>query len=181
MPTLFTKNVNENVVVSSINDSLLLILNMKTLIGAEFRTAVQKFESLIDELAVTADFFDFVVGDLDKISEIFECLKSRQSAGSNCIQRERRPYSLFIAGAYLEDQICICALNALAVGYDVYLLNDFTMPRNITHRETFIARLTQAGVVLSTVQQMLYQWLAVETDQDRKTVLKKLLDYPYSL
>jgi Isochorismatase family len=178
---MFTKGVRQNEVVHSIDDSLLLVLNPKNFSGSKFADTVKKIEALAERLTVAVDFFDFIVGDLDKMNEIFECLKRRQSEGEKRTDREIRPTSLFISGAYLEDQISICALNALAVGYDVYLLNDATAPRDVTHRETFIARLTQAGVVLSTVQQMLYQWLAVETDQDRKDALRKLLGYPNSI
>jgi hypothetical protein len=179
--TMFTKNINQNDVVHSIDDSLLLVLNTKNFVGSEFKETLRTIEVLAEKLSATIDFFEFIVGDLGKMNEIFECLKRRQSEGEKRVDREIRPSSLFIAGAYLEDQISICALNALAIGYDVYLLNDVTIPRDTLHRETFIARLSQAGVVLSTVQQMLYQWLAVETDQNRKDTLRKLLDYPASV
>ena len=178
---MFTRNVSQNDVVHSIDDSLLLILNLNNLVASHFHEAISRIESLKELPAVTIISFDFIVGDLDKMSEIFVCLKRRQSEGEKRIDREIRPASLFIAGAYLEDQISICALNALAVGYDVFLLNDATAPRDTVQRETFIARLTQAGVVLSTVQQMLYQWLAVELDIDRKNALRKLLGYPVSI
>jgi hypothetical protein len=176
---MFTRNIGQNAVVHSIDDSLLLVLNIKNV--SDSQDAVQIIEDLSERLSATVVSFDFIVGDLNKMTEIFECLKQHQANGEKSTGRQIRPSSLFIAGAYLEDQISICALNALAIGYDVYLLDDITAPRDAAHRETFIARLMQAGVVLSTVQQMLYQWLAVEINIDRKEVLKKLLGYPNSL
>jgi hypothetical protein len=177
MATMFTKYTNPTEVVHSIDDSHLLILNSKIFTSAEFQGTLQKIELLAEQLSIVVDCFDFVVGDCDKIVEIFAGLKRQQSEVEPRIDRELRPCSILIAGTYLEDQISICALNALAVGYEVYLLNDATAPRDVTHRETFVSRFTKAGIVLSTVQQMLYQWLAVETDQTRKETLTKLFSY----
>jgi hypothetical protein len=178
---MFTKDVSQNGVVHAINDSFLLILNASSFASPEFQDASQKIASLKVQFSINAASFDFVIGDFDKLSEIFDRLKRNRADSEKRVDREIRPSSLFIAGAYLEDQISICALNTLAVGYDVFLLNDVTIPRDTGHRETFIARLTQAGVVLSTVQQMFYQWLAVETDQDRKNALGTLLSHPNSI
>lgn len=177
---MFTKKSDENEVVHRVNDSIVLILNLRSVVGTGSSEFSEKIRDLEKSLSLIVVSFDFLVGDIDKMTEIFECLKRRHSDCEKRSDRQFQPSSLFIAGAYLEDQISICALNALAVGYDVYLLNDVTIPRDIVHRETFIARLTQAGVVLSTQQQMLYQWLAVEPDQNRKDALRKLLGYPNS-
>lgn len=181
MAVMFTGNISRNDVVHSIDDSLLLLLNAKSVIDSHFQKLVKGIDDFTKQLLVAVVSHDFIVGDLDKISEIFQHLLRHQTKDEKRVDRDIRPSSLFIAGAYLEDQISICALNALAAGYDVYLLNDVTIPRDTVHRETFIARLTQAGVVLSTVQQMLYQWLAVETNQDRKHALRELLGYPDSI
>ena len=178
---MFTRNIGQNAVVHSLDDSLLLVLNIKNVSHSHSLDAVQTIEDLSERLSATVVSFDFIVGDINKMTEIFECLKQHQADSEKSTDREIRPSSLFIAGAYLEDQISICALNALAIGYDVYLLDDVTVPRDTAHRDTFIARLVQAGVVLSTVQQMVYQWLAVEINVDRKEVLKKLLGYPNSI
>jgi hypothetical protein len=177
MATIFTKYTNPTEVVHSIDDSHLLILNSKVFISAEFQGTLQKIELLAEQLSIVVDCFDFVVGDHDRIVEIFAGLKRQQSEVESRIDRELRPCGIIIAGTYLQDQISICALNALVVGYEVYLLNDAIEPRDVTHRETFVSELTQAGVVLSTVEQILYQWLAVETDQTRKETLTKLLSH----
>ncbi len=69
----------------------------------------------------------------------------------NRLDGELNTTNLVIVGADIKGQVNICTLNALTIGSEVYLLNDITAPRDTAHRETFIARLTQAGVVLSTV------------------------------
>ena len=173
---MFTKSVGQNEVAHSIDDSLLLLLNKNNFISSHFQEAIQKVEHLAEQLSVTVVSFEFFVGDIDKMNEIFDCLKLNQSDEEKRIGRDISPTSLFIAGTYLEDQISICILNALAIGYDVYLLTDVTVPHDTVHREIFLARLTQAGAVLSTFHQMLYQWLVVETDSNRKDMLGKLLD-----
>lgn len=38
---------------------------------------------------------------------------------------------LLVAGSFLEEQITICALHAVYVGFEVFLLRDFIVPKNL--------------------------------------------------
>ena len=83
-----------------------------------------------------------------------------------------RPY-LFLGGLWLEDTVTFAALDALAHGFDTYLLTDLTICRHDNLRAAAMDRLLQAGVVPTTVRQMVAEWLA--TSQDRN-VAKGLTD-----
>ena len=64
---------------------------------------------------------------------------------------------LLVVGRYLEEQINVIALHELYLGFEVFLLKDFIIPRNLHHVKVYDSRLVQAGVVLSTLRQLLYE------------------------
>ena len=85
---------------------------------------------------------------------------------------------LLVAGAYLEDQVTAYSLQALAEGFDVYLLTDMVVARQESSARALEFRLFQAGVVPSTMLQFLCLWRAAESDEARLAKLKQLLtDY----
>ncbi|RTL71433.1 MAG: isochorismatase family protein [Hyphomicrobiales bacterium] len=72
--------------------------------------------------------------------------------------------SLVICGFWLETKVSFLALSALSAGFDVYLLADATPSRVPATRETSIARLLQAGVVPTTLPQLLAEWVEQSSD-----------------
>lgn len=70
--------------------------------------------------------------------------------------------SLLICGYWLDECITFTALNALAEGYDVFLLTDASPPHDMTERYVAMLRLVQAGIVPTTTKQTIREW-AVET------------------
>ena len=48
---------------------------------------------------------------------------------------------LLIAGNFLEEQITICALHALYAGFEVFLLKDFIIAKNLDHTLVYDMRL----------------------------------------
>ena len=73
---MFTRNIGQNAVVHSLDDSLLLVLNIKNVSHSHSLDAVQTIEDLSERLSATVVSFDFIVGDINKMTEIFECLKT---------------------------------------------------------------------------------------------------------
>lgn len=71
---------------------------------------------------------------------------------------------LAVAGLYLEDQVSRCCLQALAEGYDAHLLSDVVFPLEKDLLQAHLARLTQAGVVPSSLNQMASFFIAEEDD-----------------
>jgi hypothetical protein len=82
---------------------------------------------------------------------------------------------LVMAGAYYEEQITVCSLRALAAGCEVYALKDVVVSRQPDHSRVFDTRLVQAGVVLVTLRQLLYEWLANSKDENERSMLAKLI------
>jgi hypothetical protein len=83
--------------------------------------------------------------------------------------------TLAIAGYYLEDQVSLCGLTALAEGFDVHLLCDLTVSRDQSLSATLQSRLFQAGAVPSSLWQFMYMWLTEEDRPEVALALKKML------
>ena len=99
-------------------------------------------------------------------------IESQLVSSSEGHQRKR----LLVAGAYLEEQITVCALHALSLGYEVFLLKDFVATRTVGHVQAFDMRLFQAGVVPTTLRQLLYEWLSQEEISERQAAKRKLIE-----
>jgi hypothetical protein len=89
---------------------------------------------------------------------------------------EPRRTALLICGSHLEDQITVFSLEALLEGFDVHLLCDLILPRDLKLKPVLLLRLFQAGAVPSSLRQFLYSWLASEIDQNMTAELQRLLD-----
>ena len=103
------------------------------------------------------------------------CIARIESELMSKSEIHRRPRLLF-AGAYMEEQVTICALHGLAIGYEVFLLKDFVIARNPNHVQAFDMRLFQAGVVPSTLRQIVYEWLSLECLPERQIMMRSFLE-----
>ena len=104
------------------------------------------------------------------LQEIVDELKQKAVANSRA--------RLLLFGADLEDHVTVCALQALAEGFDVYLLSDLIAARERRHARVLEFRLYQAGAVPTTLSQFLYQWLACEPTAERKAKLASIFRLP---
>ena len=101
------------------------------------------------------------------IADLFDAVKRLNVLGDRNV--------LLLSGTYLEDQITLCTLEALAIGYDVHLLCDVIMAHDTRHEAILKLRLFQAGAVPTSFRQMLYMWHAAETDLVMAKSLLELL------
>ena len=83
--------------------------------------------------------------------------------------------SLLICGYWLDECITFTALNALAEGYDIYLLTDASPPLDIADGHTAITRLVQAGIVPTTTRQVIREWAAEIPDSAQRNGLLALV------
>jgi hypothetical protein len=65
---------------------------------------------------------------------------------------------LFIGGQCLEEEILISAMQTAILGYDVRVLVDLSRAKRESERKPALDRLSQYGVLQSTVRQMLLEW-----------------------
>jgi hypothetical protein len=89
---------------------------------------------------------------------------------------DRQRNLLLVSGSHLEDQVTVCALEALVEGFSVHLLCDIIASREAKMKPVLLLRLLQAGAVPSSLRQFLYMWLAAAPDHDTKGGLEKLLE-----
>ncbi|MDR3592144.1 MAG: hydrolase [Negativicutes bacterium] len=73
----------------------------------------------------------------------------------------------------IEAHICVLqtALEALARGYKVHIIADAVGSRSADNKEIGLAKLRQAGAVISTVEIALYEWLERSDTAEFKAVL----------
>ena len=82
---------------------------------------------------------------------------------------------LLLAGSFLEEQVTICALHNLYLGFEVFLLKDFVITKDRTHEQVYDTRLIQAGVVPTTLRQLLYEWMTGEDRAESRMRMGELL------
>lgn len=93
---------------------------------------------------------------------------------ASALAREGRA-CLVLCGFWLEASITFAALNALADGFDVFVLMDASPSCDARSQNPAINRLLQAGVVPLTTTQMVREWAEVTTDDVRRASLLGLL------
>ena len=76
----------------------------------------------------------------------------------------------------IEAHICLMqtALGALERGYDVHVLADASGSRKAANKEIGLARLRQAGAIISATELTIYEWM-VRSDSDDFRALRNLL------
>jgi Isochorismatase family len=79
---------------------------------------------------------------------------------------------IIICGAWLEEGVTGLALRAYSLGLEVFLLTDAVAARNSNAHDVHMARLVQAGIVPTTVDQMILEWAAMTTDANLRTQLR---------
>lgn len=82
---------------------------------------------------------------------------------------------LVLCGFWLEGSITFAALNALADGFDVFVLLDACPSCDKRAESAAVDRLLQAGVVPLTTTQMVREWAEDATDESRRSLLLDLL------
>jgi hypothetical protein len=78
---------------------------------------------------------------------------------------------LLVCGSYLEEQVSFAVQYLLAKGYAVYLLRDLITVQSPGHEYIHDQRLLHAGAISTTTRQLLYEWIASESDE---TVRRRL-------
>jgi nicotinamidase-related amidase len=62
----------------------------------------------------------------------------------------------------MEAHICVLqtALDMLAVGKQVLVAEDAIISRNLAHKENAIARMREAGCMISNTESIMFEWLS---------------------
>jgi hypothetical protein len=89
-------------------------------------------------------------------------------------KRGESEITLLICGNYLDEQISLAAQYFLVIGFKVVLLRDIIQARNSIHTQFHDMRLVQSGALLTTLQQLGYEWSATEKDSSIREALKMI-------
>lgn len=148
--------------------------------------------SLIQEAAKALDvpeFFAIEGEEFDErewIAQPFDRSNSRiyavgtagslwSSSGLGAALAEEGRACLVLCGFWLERSVTFVALNALADGFDVFVLMDACLSCDHHAYGPAVDRLLQAGVVPLTTKQMVSEWAEVASDEMRRSLLRNLL------
>jgi nicotinamidase-related amidase len=86
-----------------------------------------------------------------------------------------RRSSLILAGFWLETTVTFVALPALADGFEVFLLMDATPASADASARAAADRLLQAGVVPTTVRQLIAEWIEASPDSGARSARSPLV------
>jgi hypothetical protein len=82
---------------------------------------------------------------------------------------------VYLAGAWLEEDLVLAAIEGVELGYDVRLLADLSIPRFAAERDIALRRLEQHGVILTSVRQTLLEWALAIDDESLRAEIRLLL------
>ncbi|UWU80537.1 isochorismatase family protein [Bradyrhizobium huanghuaihaiense] len=82
---------------------------------------------------------------------------------------------LYLAGAWLEEDVLITALEGAARGYDIRLLSDLSAARREAERRPMFDRLVLHGMLVTTVRQTLLEWAVCLGDHGLIGEIRQLL------
>ena len=82
---------------------------------------------------------------------------------------------LYLAGAWLEEDVLMTALEGAARGYDIRLLSDLSAVRRESERKPMFDRLVLHGMLVTTVRQTLLEWAVCLGDSGLVEEIRQLL------
>ena len=135
-------------------------------VGVEARDMV-RFEEMASKLGISST----VCTDSLVDTAVLEALVSTLGPPKPNHPRE----IVLLCGAYLEEQISLATQYLLIIGYPIFLVRDVIVAKNSELSHVHDHRLSQAGAVATTSQQLMYEWAASETDIVRKDLLNEFL------
>ena len=82
---------------------------------------------------------------------------------------------LYVAGAWLEEDVLVAALEGAGRGYDTRLLSDLSAARRESERKPVFDRVGLHGMLVTTVRQTLLEWAVCLGDSGLMQEIRQLL------
>jgi hypothetical protein len=82
---------------------------------------------------------------------------------------------VLLCGMSLEEQISVSAHHLLMNGYETYLIRDQIVARDPSNCHIHDHRLTTAGAVSVTARQLVYEWIASESEPHVRSLLTEFV------
>lgn len=83
---------------------------------------------------------------------------------------------IVIMGPFQEEATTLLALRSLAVGFDVFVVDDTAQIKNKHKADLVRSRLSQAGAVVLQLEQVVREWASLSTNTKIRDELLKLLE-----
>jgi hypothetical protein len=83
--------------------------------------------------------------------------------------------SVFLGGAWLEEEVLVASLEGVRLGYDVRLLTDLSATRVEADGAQALDRLALHGVVPTTLRQAMLEWTVCLDDEVLRQNIQRLL------
>lgn len=127
---------------------------------------LDQLKSFILELAVPSLNLILPLSQFDHIETTFQDVLNNKARGE--------ANRLILAGGCLEGEVTILCMTGLALGFDVYVFGDMLISTDDSYNNLYWNRLIQAGVVPTTMIQMLAEWVAAETDKTKRSNIQQI-------
>lgn len=100
------------------------------------------------------------------------CFSCTNSDSFNTLLAQHQRKQIILTG--METHICVLqtALDLARQGYEVYVVEDAVSSRAKGNQYNALQRLRQAGVVITNVESVLFEWLGDARHEDFKTLAK---------
>jgi hypothetical protein len=141
-------------------------------LGPARRVETDLFQDILLQKASRLSGCPHLKRDIDYIDQA--AVKSMIDGSTSPHDRQLRK-TVLLCGSYLEYQVSTVALQALGEGLDVHLLCDCITGSDPALTSILLLRLWQAGVVPSSLQQVLYLWQVQEQSSDRRKAMQDLV------
>lgn len=82
---------------------------------------------------------------------------------------------VLLCGAFLEEQVSVSTHHLLMNGFEIYLIRDLIVPRDVSNASIHDSRLATAGAVSVTARQLIYEWIASEREAQTRSLLTDLV------
>jgi hypothetical protein len=137
--------------ISKTSDCCLFIVNSETLdLQSEDHPMISSLLEMAATLAVQFHMTSLHMTNAHELQSCIDCFRD--------LKKDSPHPKLLIAGSKLETTITFVALEALAYGFEVYLLMDFIEQPDKEFSQFHVQRLQQAGTVSTTLIQLLGEW-----------------------
>jgi hypothetical protein len=83
--------------------------------------------------------------------------------------------AVYVGGEWLDEQVLFAALSAVRIGYDTRVLLDVSVARSLFDRAPALDRMSQHGVLMTTVRQAVVEWSMSTSDQNIGRQLRNIL------
>jgi hypothetical protein len=178
------------VMFATLDRSTIMLINPQRAAGMNlsdrFKKRIEKNHALLRDAVRVSGVSMRLLGDVDNATNPFASLPNCQVLSGDAVNFWRDEevtdrlgppeiQVVYVGGAWLEEHILVAALSAVRIGYDTRVLLDVSVARSLFDRTSALERLTQHGVLMTTVRQTVIEWSLSALDHNIGQQLREIL------